>query len=224
VRDEARAGRWLLFGVMATLVAGFLLTPFGADPSGRYFLPLTVPLALMAGEMFTTLLTPRIGRWAYAALGLVLLFNLWGIAQAASSNPPGITTQFDPIAQVDHTYLPELIQFLEAEGETTGYTNYWVAYPLAFLSGERLIYTPRLPYHQDFRYTDRDDRYSPYGEQVAQSPSRALITTHFPELNKILGESLDQRGIDFVVTEIGPYTIFHRLSEAVHPDQLGVYR
>ncbi len=224
VRDEARAGRWLLFGVMATLVAGFLLTPFGADPSGRYFLPLAVPLALMAGEMFTALLTPRIGRWAYAALGLVLLFNFWGIAQAASSNPPGITTQFDPIAQVDHTYLPELIQFLEAEGETTGYTNYWVAYPLAFLSDERLIYTPRLPYHQDFRYADRDDRYLPYGEQVAQSPSRALITTHFPELNQILGESLDQRGIDFVVTEIGPYTIFHGLSEPIHPDQLGVYQ
>ena len=50
---------------------------------------------------------------------------------------------------------------------------------------------------------------------------RALITTHFPELNQILGDSLDQRGIDFVVTEIGPYTIFHGLSEPIHPDQLG---
>ena len=223
VHDEARTGRWLLVGVMATLVAGFLLTPFGADPSGRYFLPLAVPLALMAGELFTALLIPRVRRWAYVALGLVLIFNLWGSVQTASKNPPGITTQFDPIAQVDHSHLPELIKFLEVEGESTGYTNYWVAYPLAFLSGERLIYTPRLPYHQDFRYTDRDDRYAPYGEVVAQSSSTAFITTHFPELNQILGESLVQREIEFERTEIGPYTVFHGLSESIGPDQLGVF-
>jgi hypothetical protein len=223
VHDEARIGRWLLIGVMATLLGGFLLTPFGADPSGRYFLPLAVPLALMAGELFTTLLIPRVGGWAYAALSLVLIFNLWGSAQAASKNPPGITTQFDPIAQVDHSYLPELIEFLDAEGESTGYTNYWVAYPLAFLSDERLIYTPSLPYHQDFRYTDRDDRYAPYGEFVAQSPSKAYITTNFHELNQILGESLVQREIEFEVTEIGPYTVFHGLSDSIGPDQLGVY-
>ncbi len=223
VQDEARTGRWLLFGVMATMVAGFLLTSFGADPSGRYFLPLAVPLALIAGELFTTLLTPRVGKWAYSALGLVLIFNLWGSAQTARTNPPGITTQFDSIAQVDHSYLPELIKFLDAEGESTGYTNYWVAYPLAFLSGEQLIFTPSLPYHQDFRYADRDDRYAPYGEAVAQSPSRAFITTHFPELNQILSESLLQREIEFEVTEIGPYTVIHALSEPIGPDQLGVY-
>jgi 4-amino-4-deoxy-L-arabinose transferase-like glycosyltransferase len=223
VHDEARAGRWLLFGVMVTLLAGFLLTPFGADPSGRYFLPLAVPMALMAGELFTALLMPRVGRWAFAALGLVLIFNLWGIVQTAGQNPPGITTQFDPIAQVDHSYLPELIEFLDAEGESTGYTNYWVAYPLAFLSDERLIFTPRLPYHQDFRYTDRDDRYAPFGEVVTQSPTRAFITTNFAELNQILGESLDQHKIEFEVTEIGPYTVFHGLSEVIDPNQLGVY-
>ena len=219
VHDDARTGRWMLFGVMATLVAGFLLTSFGADPSGRYFLPLAVPLALMAGEMLTTLLTPRVGKWAYLVLSFVLIFNLWGSAQAASKNPPGITTQFDSIAQVDHSYLPELIEFLDAVGESTGYTNYWVAY----LSGEQLIFTPSLPYHQDFRYADRDDRYAPYGEAVAQSPSRAFITTHFPELNQILSESLLQREIEFEVTEIGPYTVFHSLSEPIGPDQLGVY-
>jgi hypothetical protein len=223
VHDEARTGRWLLFGVMVTLLAGFLLTPFGADPSGRYFVPLAVPMALMAGELFAALLIPRVGSWAFAALGLVLIFNLWGSAQTAGQNHPGITTQFDPIAQVDHSYLPELIEFLDAEGESTGYTNYWVAYPLAFLSDERLIFTPRLPYHQDFRYTDRDDRYAPFGEVVTRSPTRAFITTNFAELNQILGESLDQHKIEFEVTEIGPYTVFHGLSEVIDPNQLGVY-
>ena len=223
VHDGARAGRWLLFGVIATLLVGFLLSPFGADPSGRYFLPLAVPLSLMAGELFNTVLIPRVGKWAFAALALLLIFNMWGSFQAANENPPGITTQFDPIAQVDHAYLPDLIEFLEAEGESTGYRNYWVAYPLAFQSGERLIFAPRLPYHQDFRYSDRDDRYAKYGETVAESSSRALITTNFPELNLILEESLARQAIEFEVTEIGPYTVFHGLSELVDPDQLGVY-
>jgi len=223
VHDEARVGRWMLIGVMTVLVAGFLLTPFGADPSGRYFLPLAVPLALMAGELFTGLLIPRFGRWAYAVLGLVLIFNLWGNIQAANENPPGITTQFDPVARVDHSFLPALIEFLESEGEWTGYSNYWVAYPLAFLSDERIIYTPRLPYHPDFRYTERDDRYEPYGEIVAQSPSTGFITTQFPELNQRLRDSLLQREIEFEETTIGPYTVFYRLSKPVRPDQLGVY-
>ena len=220
---DYRVGRWMLAGVMAALVAGFLLTPFGADPSGRYFLPLAVPLALLAGDLFTEPRVVRSGRWAYAALGLVLIFNLFGNIQAAIENPPGITTQFDPVARVDHSYLPELVKFLEAEGEWTGYSNYWVAYPLAFVSDERIIYTPRLPYHTDFRYSDRDDRYSPYGGIVAQSPSTAYITTNFPELNQTLRDRLAQRDIEFEETTIGPYTVFHGLSEPVNPDQLGVY-
>ena len=46
-----RANQALLVGVMLTLLLGFILTPFGADPSGRYFLPLAVPLSLFAAAM-----------------------------------------------------------------------------------------------------------------------------------------------------------------------------
>jgi hypothetical protein len=38
---------FLLSGVGLTLTLGFIFTPFGADPSGRYFLPLSVILALL---------------------------------------------------------------------------------------------------------------------------------------------------------------------------------
>ncbi len=70
---------------------------------------------------------------------------LWGIVDSASRNPPGITTQFDPVARVDTRAYGDLVAFLEAHDERAGYTNYWVAYPLAFLSQERLIFVPRLP-------------------------------------------------------------------------------
>jgi len=58
---------------------------------------------------------------------------------------------------------------------------------------------------------------------VGQSPSTGFITTHFPELNQRLRDSLLQREIEFEETTIGPYTVFHGLSKAVRPDQLGVY-
>ena len=222
-RDEARIGRWMLAGVVAMVLMGFLLSPFGADPSGRYFIPLAVPLSLAASELLVDQLVPRIGRWAYAALGLILAFNLWGTAQAAAKNPPGITTQFDTVAQVDHARLPELVEFLEANQEWTGYSNYWVSYPLAFVSDERLIYTPRLPYHQDFRYTERDDRYGPYGRIVSDGLTTAFITTHFPELDQRIRDGLVKREIEFEQTAIGPYMVFHGLSQAVSPEALGVY-
>lgn len=222
LRDRARVGRLLMVAIMVTLLSGFIVTPFGADPSGRYFLPLAVPLALLAGELIALELVPRFGKWAYAALGLVLAFNLWGIFQSAVEQPPGLTTQFDPVAQVDHRALPRLIEFLEAEGELTGYTNYWVAYPLAFLSNEELIFTPRLPYHLDFRYTSRDDRYGPYREIVAQSPSVAYITTNFPELDHRIQEALSLEGIDHQITQIGPYNVIHGLSAPISPHALGI--
>jgi len=156
-----RGAAWLLTGVMLTLIAAFIFTPFGADPSGRYFLPLAIPLALFAASMITSL-GNRFGGWAYALIALLLVFNLIGTLQSARQYPPGITTQFYAPAQVDHSSIEELEEFLHRRGETHGYTNYWVSYPLAFRSGESLIYVPGLPYHLDFRYTQRDNRYAPW--------------------------------------------------------------
>ena len=48
-----------------------------------------------------------------------------------------------------HFVFSQLMDFLRAQGETCGYTNYWVEYPLAFASQDELIFTARLPYHAD---------------------------------------------------------------------------
>lgn len=47
----------LLGGVGLTLILGFAITPFGADPSGRYFLPLSIILAIFAAEWLSSLRT-----------------------------------------------------------------------------------------------------------------------------------------------------------------------
>jgi 4-amino-4-deoxy-L-arabinose transferase-like glycosyltransferase len=170
---------WL--GVGLTLCAGFVFTSFGVDPSGRYFLPLAVPLALASAEMVPMVVKQV--RWQALVVALVMLYQGWGTIDCAFRYPPGITTQFDATTVIDHRTMPELIDFLQTQGETRGYTNYWIAYPLAFNSQEQLIYVPRLPYHQDLRYTTRDDRYAPYDEVVGQSDRVAYITSNTPVLD-----------------------------------------
>jgi hypothetical protein len=213
---------WTLLGVMVSVLLGFLITPFGGDPSGRYFLPMAVPLAIFAAAFLVWLADSR--RWVILAVILlvgVLSYQTWGVLESAGRYPPGITTQFDQVAQVDHAYMEELIEFLQTEGELTGYTNYWVAYPLAFLSNEELIYIPQLPYHQDFRFTQRDNRYPPYNNQIAQSDRVAYITTNHPPLNELLRAQLDELGVTWLERRIGDYTIFYDLSEPVRPEQIG---
>jgi len=213
------ADRTLLWGVWATLFLGFILTPFGRDPSGRYFLPLYLPLSIFTADALTVL-RQRMGRWAWAVLGMALAFNMLGTAQAAATNPPGLTAHFNPAAWVDHRYDQELIRFLRAHGGTRGYAHYWVAYPIAFLSGEEIILAPRLPYKTTLRYSPRDDRYAPYGEWVEQSDAVVYVTTDLPELNTRLRERFAALSVGFRETSIGSYRVFHDLSRAVRPDEL----
>ncbi|MGB5844448.1 MAG: hypothetical protein WBG94_08400 [Anaerolineales bacterium] len=209
----------LLSGVIILLVIGFILTPFGADPSGRYFLPIAVVMALFAAQAIWEWQNKWRG-YVFTALGLVLVFNLWGTIQTVMKTPPGVTTQFDAVTQIDHKYDQELIEFLRAQGEVRGYTNYWVAYPLAFLSAEDLVFIPVLPYHQDLRYTSRDDRYEPYRQEVEGADQTAYITTKNPLLDEQLRSGFKILGVKWKEKLIGDYQVYYQLSEKVDPDQI----
>jgi len=221
--QPAYSGHLLLLGVWVTLLLGFVLTPYGGDPSGRYFLPLYLPLFIFTAE-FLVKIEKEIGRWAGALLAIVLAFNLTGTAQAALKVPPGITTQFDAITQVDHRHYDELMTFLREHGGTRGYANYWVAYPLIFLSDEEIILVPRLPYKADFRYTPRDNRYAPYNAPVEANPTAVYVTSNHPKLNAVLREQFTALGVDFREKQISSYHIFYDFSRKVTPDELDIYQ
>ncbi|MBI5291764.1 MAG: hypothetical protein HY872_07805 [Chloroflexi bacterium] len=215
-RDWKKA---MLFGVGLTALGAFVLTPFGADPSGRYFLPLAAPLALFTGDLLRRVWSER-PRWAIALLAGLIVFNLWGTLQSARAFPPGLTTQFDAVAQVDQRDLPAVIDFLRTHGETRGYTNYWVEFPMAFLSNEQLLYSAALPYHPNFSYTRRDDRYPPYAAAVAASSRAAYVTTRHPALDDRLRAQFPALGVTFSETTLGDFHIFYGLSRKVTPAEL----
>jgi hypothetical protein len=97
-----------------------------------------------------------------------------------------------------------------------------VAYPLAFLSEERLLFSPRLPYHLDFRYTPRDDRYPAYTAAAEGSSRVAYITTRHPQLDERLRTAFRAAGATWRETAIGDYRIFYDLSTAVRPAEIGL--
>jgi MFS family permease len=215
-------GPRVLWGMMVTLLATFLLTPFGGDPSGRYFLPLYLPLAI-----FTAMLLQRFCKQNVIIASLLLTvlvgYNVTGTLAAAAKNPPGITTQFDPVTWIDHARDQELIDFLLANGETRGYTNYWVQTPLAFLSGERIISAARLPYHLALDYTPRDDRYPPFTQTVREAPHTFYITVNHPRLDALIRDGLAALDVTFKEHDIGNYHIFYALSRKIEPEELGLY-
>jgi hypothetical protein len=119
--------------------------------------------------------------------------------------------------------MDELMTFLREKGETHGYTNYWVSYPLAFLSDESLIFIPRLPYHADLRFTARDDRYTPYSQLVERSQKVAYITSKNANLDERLRQEFAARNVDWQEQLIGDYRVFYALSQVVQPAELNIY-
>jgi 4-amino-4-deoxy-L-arabinose transferase-like glycosyltransferase len=218
--EPQRSEYALLAGVIGTLLAGFLFTAFGVDPSGRYFLPLAIPLALVAAQM--VLCVPR-WRWQTAGLVvLVVVYQFWGTMQSGLRFPPGLTTQFYEPSIIDHRADGALVAFLREAGETRGYSNYWVTYPLAFHSREDLIFVPCLPYHQDLRYTPRDDRYVAYDDLVQQSQRVAYITTRNPVLDQYLRDHFKALGVAWQEKQIGDYQVYYHLSSPVRPQEIGL--
>lgn len=212
------------------LMALFVLSPFGGDPTGRYLLPLYPLLAILVGDWLGRARQGLEGiprQWG-KTISIILLitclgYNLWGNVRSMLQNPPGLTKQFDPISQIPHSHDQELVDFLDSIGADRGYSNSWIAFRFAFLTQERIIFSPRLPYKADMSYTYGDDRYPPYSEAVDEAGSVVYVTSNHPQLDGEIGRRLDNLGVTFREKRIGPYTVFYDLSRRVTPDDLGPF-
>ena len=208
---EKKVYLFLLAAPVGLLFLVFILSSFGIDPSGRYFLPISILLPIIGGSVLAQLEQTKPG-FAWAIAGLLILYQGGGSIQAEKMSPAGLTTQFAPHTEIEHGQLEAVMQFLDEHDETTGFTTYWISYPMAFLSNEELIFIPRLPYHQDFRYTARDDRYPPYTDRVGTSDRIALVTHQFPALDSQIRALLQKESLIWQEHTIAGYTIFYDLS------------
>lgn len=212
----------ILISIPILLFVVFLFSSFGVDPSGRYFLPVSLVLTILAGGVFANW---KPGKYPVPVLmaGVIVLFQLGGSIQANAISTNGITTQFAPDTSISENDMVELIRFLRAENITSGYSDYWTAYPLAFRTEEKAIFVPRLPYHHDFSYTLRDDRYSPYTDQVYASSQNAYITYQNPGLDQKIEDGFTKLNISWQKdNEVPGFTVYFHLSTTVTPEQIGL--
>ncbi|MBN1287494.1 MAG: glycosyltransferase family 39 protein [Anaerolineae bacterium] len=222
LRRDARGLLLLMVGLFLLI---FVASTFGTDPTGRYFLPLIPPLAILTGATLYEL-RPRRRRLVQSAGVGLLAFYLISNGAAALRQPPGFTTQFDPITHIPHDHDQALIDFLEDNGFTRGYSNYWVAFRLAFLTGERIVLSATLPYKADLSYNPADERYPPYRTVVQNAGPEQIvyITSNHPRLDEIIRQRMAEAGVGAEETQIGPYHVFFNLSKPITPEALGLDR
>lgn len=218
-------GKWerqyllLVISPPLLVMGAYIFTSFGNDPSGRYFLPFHITLSILAAFSLAKVSEKRL---LTTILILVLVIQTAGVIRL-SKTAPFLTTQFYDPAKVDQREMDQLRDFLLANNERTGYSNYWVSYPLAFISGEQIISVPALPYHPDLRYTARDNRIPAYNEVVESSDSAFYVITNNQPLQELLEEKFHSFEIGFLYEEIGDFHIYYSLNQKISPSQLGLY-
>jgi hypothetical protein len=201
---------WL---VVLTFISTFLASSFGVDATGRYLLPLLVPLTIL----LATQLRARVGGVVLVAL---IAWQVAGVV-AAMNTPRGLSPQFDPITDIPNQDDQRLIAYLQERGLTRGYATYWVTFRLAFLSQERLIFVPKLPYKADLRPAG-GDRYPPYTPLVIAAERITLISAAHPALDAAIEAGLRRLGhVPVQKVRLGPYTVYPDLPGTLTPAALG---
>jgi 4-amino-4-deoxy-L-arabinose transferase-like glycosyltransferase len=203
LKSDARLLILSMIGVFCIL---FLVSRFSSDPTGRYFLSLVLPLGIMLGTLVASI---RRVALQIAVIAVVLAYSAAGQISAATTNPPGFTTQFNLVTHIPNDCDDELIAFLAEQQLYNGYTNYWISFRLAFLSAERMQYSAALPYKPDLSYTPLDERYPPYRAAVDAAERITYITANVPEIDQELETVFAEANVNYATAEVGPYRIYY---------------
>ncbi len=206
-------GRLLVLGMIGLFCGLFIVSRFSIDPTGRYFLPLALPLGILLGTLIDSLRRPLL---QIALVALVIGYQLIGVVTAVATVPPGMTTQFNLETHIPNHDDQALIDFLDSHGLYHGYTNYWVSFRLAFLSGDRMQYRAVLPYKSDLSYTPFDDRYPPYRDATDAAPDSqiAYITANVAAVKARLEAIFAERGVTYQYAQVGVYHVYYDFAPA----------
>lgn len=215
-----RLGSWVWLN-LAVLTVVFLASGF-ADSTGRYLLPLWIPLSFGLALALDKIRVDL--GWAVAVVMVLTLLLLHiSAVLVAVQQPTGIETQLDSGLRTPPNQDEVLLRFLEDEGYTYGYSSYWLSYRMMFRFDERIILDTSLPI-DDNGYRANDNRYEPYTEAVAAADHVFWVTHHFAELDTLIETLFARDGIDYRVMSIGDYRIYFDFSEKVAPSDYNLNR
>lgn len=195
LRGGARAGdgQNLLVLLLVVVPAVFIVSKFRelvTEP--RYLLPLYSAVPLLA---LAILRTRRVGRWWAPSLAVALLaLNLYSVAT------------LDPVLNLPDTAVgsraanrAELSEFLLSRGLDRVYTDYWIGYPLAFESKERVL--PSV-------LSGGFNRYIPYAYQVSIAANPAFVFVEGSREERAFVDLLKERGVTAKRDVVSIYSVY----------------
>lgn len=205
-KDDGKKYLWL---AISTFTLIFVLSSFGVDATGRYLLPLIAPLTILI------VMSVR-GRVGNVVIAMLLIFQTAGVITAISTQPPGLTPQFDPETDLPNSDDAQLIDFLQSHNLLRGYSTYWISYRIAFLSHETIDLIPDLPYDSKLKRVGTD-RYTDYRSHKPAAETEAkpssLVTANNPALDQAITTALGQSS-GWKVEQIGIYRVYYDLPPA----------
>lgn len=192
-RPEGVAGQNLLVLLALLVPAVFVVSKFRelvTEP--RYLLPLYSAAPLLAVG-FTP--SRRWWRWVaslfVAALIALNLYSLWSLDPTL--NLP------DTAEGSRASNRSELAGFLLSRGLDRVYTDYWIGYPLAFESQERIV--PSV-------ISGGFNRYLPYAHQVSVAPDPAFVFIEGSAEEGAFLVRLQERGVEARKGRVSIYSVY----------------
>jgi hypothetical protein len=197
----------------AVLVLAIAPTLVVAHGDARYLLAAFVAACALAGALLGLLLqnAPRTGPLLVTLVVLACVVpNLAGYSRIADLLAP------DQLSRLDQTEAA--VDVLEARALTRGYTDYWAAYPITYLSGERIIAAPSLA----FLYSGRLDRFPAYTatvDAVAAPEKLFLLVDQHCSAQNYLG-SLEAWGASYRAEPVGRWLLIWDIQPAAGAEAL----
>lgn len=192
-REEGERGDLLLSLLMIAVPTLFIVTRFREMVSEpRYLLPLYSAVPLLGVAI--SLLRPSLQRVAAMAFALVIVFNLVSVARL----DPRLNLPDTAVGSTESNRA-ELADFLLSRGLNRVYTDYWLAYTLAFESQEQVV--PSV-------MSGGFNRYIPYAHQVKVALNPAFV---FIEGSREEGSVLQrwkERGVEARRERISIYSVY----------------
>lgn len=107
----------------------------------------------------------------------------------------------------------QVIAFLLKQGLTHAYSDYFIAYPITFLSNEKIIVSPKGG-------AIITERYPPYSSEVDEAKEVAYIFKRSDGQNEIFQKEMKAKGINFKEATVDDFLIYYAFSRKILPEEI----